>query len=111
MNPFLPIYSVSQSEGDHMTKKPHLIVSDAASDAVLPLAQHCGYTRRKQLACIFRIAERAVKRFSKPPATCAAAERGMQDRQQSRDCAPWGWASFNLLAGQGFLSASRVSWR
>ena len=111
MNPFLPIHSVPQSEGDRMTKQAHLIASDAAASAVLPLARRCSCTLRKQLARICSVAERLVKRFSKRLPMRFAAERCMQNRFSSRDCAPWGWASLNLLAGQGFSSPPRVSWR
>ena len=71
-----------------MTKTAHLIVSDAASDAVLPLARRCSYTRRKQFAHIWGITAPVVKRFSKPLATSASAML-MRIHLANDGCAPY----------------------
>ncbi|HSY26465.1 MAG TPA: hypothetical protein VK832_03095 [Burkholderiaceae bacterium] len=88
MNPFLPGNSVPQSEGDNMTKTAHLIVSDAASDAVLQSARRCTYTRCKQFARILGITERVGQRFSKPLATSASAML-MRLHLANDGCAPY----------------------
>jgi hypothetical protein len=100
MNPFLPINSVPQSEEDQMIKQPHLIVSDAAASAVLPLARHCSCALPKHLACICSVAKRLVKRFSKRLPMRFIAERGMQNRFSSRDCA-LGVACTSFILGSG----------
>jgi hypothetical protein len=72
-----------------VTKIAYLVVSDAAGDAVLPLARRCSYTRRKQLPGIFRIAECLVKRFSKPP------------HAAGRRSGALGWAAISTILRSG----------
>jgi hypothetical protein len=62
------------NKGDlYMIKQAHLTTSDAASDAVLPLARRCSYSLAKQFALLLCVAEQAVKRFSKPLASFSAS--------------------------------------
>jgi hypothetical protein len=63
-----------------MTKAAYLIASDAASDAVLPPARRCSCALPKHFALLLCIAERVVKRFSKPLAAFKSPRSGALGR-------------------------------